>query len=56
MRLHRARRRLELLMRAGRQGVDDVGTEASLPGDTASDTSSGPDTDGRDIPAVPPRR
>ena len=56
MRLHRARRRLELLMRAGRQDVDDVGTEASLPGDTASDTSSGPDTDGRDIPAVPPRR
>jgi RNA polymerase sigma factor (sigma-70 family) len=56
MRLHRARRRLELLMRAGHPEVDDDGTAASPPSDTAGSSSSDPDTDGRDLPAVPPRR
>ena len=52
MRLHRARRRLELLMRSGQQEADDDGTAAHVP----SSSSNGPDTDGRDLPAVPPRR
>lgn len=60
MRLHRARRRLEMLMRAGHQDADGAGAEESLPRDTpidaADDTSSGPDTNGRNIPAVPPWR
>ena len=54
-RLHRARRRLELLMRAGHPD-DDGGAEPTIPSDPASDTAGGPDTDGRGLPAVPPRR
>ncbi|WP_158274453.1 sigma-70 family RNA polymerase sigma factor [Cellulomonas sp. WB94] len=56
MRLHRARRRLELLMRAGHPEADDGGIDASSVGDAASSSPRGPDTDGRGLPAVPPRR
>lgn len=54
MRLHRARRRLELLMRAGRP--EDDAAEESLPGGSLSGSPNDPDTDGRGLPAVPPRR
>ena len=51
-RLHRARRRLELLLRAGHHDLDDDGALPTL----SSDAAGGPDTDGRGLPAVPPLR
>lgn len=55
MRLHRARRRLEMLMRAGDPESDGDGRKAPRLSDSASG-SGGPDTDGRDLPEGAQRR